>query len=361
MRIDKDNKNWSGIILGLMSGTSCDGLDLAACKFSIADENVNGFEIVAAQTYVYPEPMRISLMTANALSGRALKELDIAFSVHMANSVKDFIRENALNVDLISSHGHTVFHQPMAGYTLQIGSGATLAALSGIATVCDFRQADISLGGQGAPLVPVGDALLFGDWDYCLNLGGFANITLNRQTPVMAFDICAANLVLNDLAGKMNKAYDLGGLLARQGKIQQEMIGDLNCLSYYALPAPKSLGTEWLENQVMPVIRRFESVCSIADLLHTYTEHIAIQIASAVGETNGRMLVTGGGAWNDYLIERISKHCKAETIVAGENLINFKEALIFALLGWLRLNKKTNVFSSVTGARHDSIGGALYM
>ncbi|MBX7201459.1 MAG: anhydro-N-acetylmuramic acid kinase [Bacteroidia bacterium] len=348
------------LVFGLMSGTSCDGLDIAACRFKTDTSGKDRHEILGGFTYSFPEKLRIQLKEAANLSGRDLCVLDRHFAMFMAECVKYFINETGLKPDLLASHGHTVFHQPQLGYTLQIGSGATLAVLSGIDTICDFRQGDVSMGGQGAPLVPMGDKQLFSDWDYCLNLGGFGNVTLNYHESLVAFDICAVNLVLNMLAQQSGKAYDEGGRMAAEGQVRIDFLDRLNALPFYSLISPKSLGTEWLHSELFPVIRLFERIYPVADILRTYTEHIAEQIGRVCCHTDRRVLVSGGGVWNTFLIQRMRYHCASEIIIPDAQIVNFKEALIFAYLGWLRAYVNENIYASVTGAKTNSIAGGFY-
>jgi len=346
------------IVFGLMSGTSCDGLDIAACRFGADEMEGDCFELLAGHTFEFPEDLRKQLLHASTLGGRDLHVLDIRFVHFMAECVKQFKRETGIIPDLIASHGHTVFHQPALGYTVQIGSGAALASACKVDTVSDFRQTDVSLGGQGAPLVPLGDYNLFREWDYCVNIGGFANITLNRSKPLKAYDICAANLVLNTLAGKEGMSYDRDGLLASSGTKNEALFDALNALTYYNIHPPKSLGTEWLEKELFPVLAEYP--ISSGDLLCTYVEHVAYQIARACPSKSGRMMLSGGGAFNRYLVERIKALTPILVMVPDSKMVNFKEALIFAYLGWLRSQGRINVYSSVTGASMDSVAGAYY-
>jgi len=345
--------------LGLMSGTSTDGLDIAACKFYTSETKLM-YEFIAVQTVPYSEYWKNLLLDADQLTARALRKLDIDFALFMADSVKTFIEIHKITPDFLASHGHTVFHQPQQGYTLQLGSGATLAAKTGITTVCDFRQGDISLGGQGAPLVPIGDELLFGEYDYCLNLGGFANISHQSGHSRKAFDICALNVVMNKFARFYGKEYDTEGSLARTGKLIPELLSALNKLPYYTQNYPKSLGTEWVNAELMPLIDRFNETDQ--DKLTTYTEHVAIQIAGCLsGPSTQTALITGGGAWNNFMVERIRTHSPVRLEIPERNLVEHKESLIFALLGLLRLEKRHNTLVSVTGAERSMSAGGVYI
>ncbi len=337
-----------------MSGTSLDGVDLALIEFSIVRKKVK-YRIVRGETVPYSSVLLKKLRDSRKLSGLDLTILDRELGRFYGNLINKFIKNE--NVDLISSHGHTVFHQPEKGITLQIGSGAEIAAATGIKTICDFRSTDIALGGQGAPLVPFGDELLFPQYDYCLNLGGFSNISFRKNKERIAFDICPCNLALNYFANEKGKAFDDKGKLAASGKSNPALLKKLNRLDYYSKAGTKSLGIEWLEKEFLPIIKNTK--IPIEDKLATLVEHIAIQISKYL-EKDKKVLVTGGGAFNDFLIQRIKYHSKSKLVLPEKSLIHFKEALIFALLGWMRENNWVNTFASSTGARRDSSGGAVY-
>jgi anhydro-N-acetylmuramic acid kinase len=355
----KDNT----MVIGLMSGTSLDGLDLCACEFT-NNQNSIEFRIVHADTIPYSEDWKEQLNNAPHLSGENLIKLHHNLGDYFGNSTIDFIQRNQLNPALISSHGHTIFHQPQNGFTLQIGSGANIAAVTGIDTICDFRSKDVALGGQGAPLVPIGDQYLFSNYAACLNLGGIANISFYQDGKRIAFDICPVNMALNYYAEKINLSYDNKGQIASSGKVIEELLSQLNHLSFYFETGPKSLGKEWFEKYFLPVISEYEKQnnSDIADILCTLVEHISIQHSQVFlnAKIKGPVLATGGGAFNDFLISRIISNSETEIYIPEADVINFKEALIFAFLGWLYCQDKTNTLSSATGARKDSIGGALY-
>ena len=348
-------------IVGVMSGTSLDGLDLALCRFNLENEEVQSFEIEEAITIPYTESQKetLKLMQASALE---LVKADFAFGTLIGESVKAFIQANGLKVDFVASHGHTVFHQPHLGFTRQIGDGAAISAASGFPVVSDFRSMDVALGGQGAPLVPIGDLLLFNQYKYCLNLGGIANISVQQNGHIYAFDVCPANMPSNMLVNEIGLQFDEDGKLAKSGIINHDLLAKLSTLDFYAKKAPKSLGKEWVDTVFMPIIT--SSNCTLEDILATICEHIALEISQVVVDSNevSKMLVTGGGALNSFLIERIQaklKNC-CELVVPNAQLVGFKEALIFAFLGLLRVQNKPNALQSVTGASKDNIGGALY-
>ncbi len=342
-------------IIGLMSGTSLDGLDIVYVKFDAVQPAK--FEIINAETFAYPDAWYRELKDAYHFTANELAQLDADYGTYLGEQVKAFIKKYHIdNVDLIASHGQTIFHRPELGYTTQIGSGAHIYALTGITTICDFRTQDVALGGQGAPLVPIGDRLLFPQYDYCLNIGGFANISYEHNGKRRAFDICPTNIVMNHYVAKMGLKYDDKGRLARSGIINQDLLNNLNALDFYMDERPKSLGWEFVEQIIIPMIDAYD--IPIPNILKTYIEHIAIQIAQKV--SGGKMLITGGGAFNDYLIERIKAVSDTEVVIPEPEIIDFKEALIFALLGLLKSQGKVNILSSVTGSKKDHSSGVIY-
>lgn len=351
-------------VLGLMSGTSLDGLDLALCEF-YQNNKTWEYSILAAKTEKYSSIWLEKLTQLPNKSALDWVETDQSYGRLLGEISNKFIVESGIQPDLISSHGHTIFHQPGLGFTGQIGNGACISAKTGLPTINDFRTYDVALEGQGAPLVPIGDELLFNKYSYCLNLGGISNISYQIEDKRVAFDICPVNQVLNYLAQTINLEYDNNGNVAKTGKIDLILLNQLNTLDYYALPFPKSLGREWVENEMLPIID--QSKIPISDKLTTVVEHIAIQIAFVLKgnpskQKNPKLLITGGGGHNGFLIERIKFHT-ANTcicIVPDKLTLDFKEALIFAFLGLLRFGNTPNALKSVTGAKHDSVGGALY-
>ncbi len=339
-----------------MSGTSLDGLDLVAVEFWQTDIKWE-FEIISTKTISYSSDWTNKLSNSPTLSGEKLIELHTKYGRFLGKETKRFIEETGFQPDLVASHGHTVFHQPDLGFTFQIGNGADIAAITGITTVSDFRTGDVALGGQGAPLVPIGDKLLFSDYKYCLNLGGFANISFEENNRRIAFDICPVNFILNHFAEKQGLQFDKNGELGRKGKIETELFEKLNQIGFYKKQPPKSLGREWVEQVFMPVLNNFEIPEN--DKLRTVYEHIALQITNVISE-QGKMLVTGGGAFNSFLIERIKSYTNAEIIIPSNEIVNFKEALIFAFLGVLKITGQNNCLSSVTGAKHDHSSGVVF-
>lgn len=346
-------------VIGLMSGSSLDGVDIAYVNFS-HDNKKWFFQIVEAGNVPYSEYWKEQLSQAFNKNKDELKKLDKEYGRYLGTITKRYIKKYEMEPKLIASHGHTIFHRPEEGFTLQIGDGQEIANATGIMTINDFRTEDVEKGGQGAPLVPIGDRHLFAEYPICLNIGGIANVSYETDDKRIAYDICMANQLLNYLAGKLGYDYDNNGNFARQGIVNKELLNILNDNPYYIQDAPKSLGREFFENVQHKVID--DSQLSVYDLLATATEHIALQIANATNhlETT-KMLITGGGAKNQYLINRIKALSKHEIIIPETMIIDYKEALIFAFLAALKMEGKINVLSSVTGASSDSSSGKIWI
>ena len=352
------------LAIGLMSGTSCDGLDIAYCEFS---RHTTGwrYKILAAKTVEYSDSFVKKLQEAAAMSGKDLMRFDREFGSFCGKAVVDFLAEYRLEAPaVVASHGHTIFHTPALGVTCQIGSGAALYAACSIPVACDFRSVDVALGGQGAPLVPLGDQLLFADYDFCLNLGGISNISYQKNNRLIAFDICPVNMALNELAGLLHMPYDKDGAAAAAGKINASMLNELNDLDFYSQAAPKSLGIEWFEQSFHPVLEKYKRL-SVNDRLATCSEHMAFQMSEVIKTTqiqDTKLLATGGGAFNKHLMKRFAELLKdtCQVEIPDAQTVAFKEALIFGLLGVLRIEKENNVMSSATGSSRDHCGGALY-
>lgn len=343
-------------VIGLMSGTSLDGLDLCCVTFKY-DDGKWEYQIVKAEDEPYPDDIKNKLANAQNMSAEEYALFHSDYGIYLGQRVKAFIDRNGLEPDLIASHGHTIFHQPGIRFTAQIGSGAGIAAETEVDCVCDFRTTDVALFGQGAPLVPIGDRTLFADYDYCLNMGGFSNISFNEGDVRSAYDISPVNYVMNHYTRTIGLDYDKDGEMARSGKVCVELLERLDNLEFYSMKGPKSLGREWVENEVIPLIDSYN--LSIEDKLCTFCEHVAVQIGSHI--KGGKVLLTGGGALNKYLVERMSARApQCEYVVPDKLTINFKEALIFAFLGMLYICDMPNCLSSVTGAKFNCVGGALY-
>ncbi|EAZ81673.2 anhydro-N-acetylmuramic acid kinase [Algoriphagus machipongonensis] len=349
-------------MIGLMSGTSGDGLDVAYCHFE-KNENWN-FEIIRTHTYPFPEVLGNRLQRSHTLSGLELHLLDVEFGKWMGEVVHAFCKEAQIHPDAVCSHGHTVFHQPQHGLSLQIGNGYALHQASRLKVINDFRMMDVQLGGQGAPLVPIGDKLLFSEIDYCLNLGGIANISMEHQDQRIAFDCCPFNLLLNPIAQELGQPFDRDGVWAKEGSINPDLLAQLNQLPFYQIQGAKSLGREDMENTFEPLLAA--SSASPKDKLASLVEHYAIQISNIIknysNTASPSVLITGGGAYHQYFIERLDFHLSSQwnQYEASQELIEFKEALIFGFLGVLKLRGEVNCLASVTHAKMDSCGGTIY-
>jgi len=345
-------------VLGIMSGTSLDGVDIAWVHFK--KDAQWEFTILKAETSAYDAAWKNKLSTALNLSPIELMELDEEFTDLLGKLISKFIQKNKIEgLDAVCSHGHTIKHEPENGLTLQIGNLPHLAEIIEETVICDFRVQDVALGGQGAPLVPIGDERLFSKYTYCLNLGGFANISSKAKGKRIAYDICAVNTVLNYYAEKLGKEFDDAGNIARSGKLNPILLKQLEEIPFYKTSAPKSLGMEWVNASVLPILKKFEK--EIPSILNTYCHHIASEITRNIkDDTEVEVLVTGGGAFNSYLMELIQQKTNAKINIPSSQIINFKEALIFGFLGVLKIREEINVLSLVTGAEHDHCAGILF-
>lgn len=357
--------------IGIMSGTSLDGVDLAYCQFA-EEREVWSYKILAAETISYNSSWQKKLMAAKILPGRSLISLHNEYGRYLGTLVNEFISKNSITKPgIIASHGHTVFHMPEEAYTFQIGNGAAIAAITGIDVVSDFRSLDVQLGGTGAPLVPLGDQLLFPDYTFCLNLGGFINISFLANGKRTAFDICPLNIVINRLVQEQQipfpgsdtdvLEYDSGGELARGGAIHPDLLKKLNELPYYSREGAKSLGEEWVTNTIFPLLS--DAKLSFPDTLRTFYEHAAEQLTRNLHvDFPSKALFTGGGCYNTFFMELVRKKTARhiDIVIPEKETIGFKEALIFALLGVRRLEGYTNCLASVTGSTRDHSGGCIF-
>ncbi|MFP4664633.1 MAG: anhydro-N-acetylmuramic acid kinase [Bacteroidales bacterium] len=346
-------------IIGLMSGTSADGLDLAFCSFEKTYAGHWDYRICSAITMAYDQRLRTELRQAVKMNKKQLKDLDDYFGTWSGRAVKIFMEQEGISADLpdfVASHGHTIFHQPEKKRTLQIGKGQKIADACAIPVIFDFRSPDVKLGGQGAPLVPIGDKHLFSRYDQCLNIGGFSNISMDLDGRRIAWDICPVNTVGNDLANRINLDFDKDGMIAAKGKLIPDLLQKLNALDFYQQKPPKSLGREWVADNVDVLLRPLFSEYSLEDLMRTWYEHAAMQIARHL---KGNVLVTGGGAKNSFLIDRIRSLSAADIHIPDEMLVDFKEALIFAFMAVLRYREEVNVLASVTGAGNNHSSGQI--
>lgn len=345
-------------VVGVMSGTSLDGIDLVETKFYF--DGLWRFEMLTSETFPYTKKWEETLAGLVTCTMEELKIIDADYTEYLASVIKTFIQKHKIkNLDAVCSHGHTALHQPAKKLTLQIGNLPQLAKLLNETVVCDFRVQDVELGGQGAPLVPIGDRLLFSEYDYCLNLGGFANISTEINNERIAYDICPVNIVLNHYVRKLGFEYDDGGKIASTGNINASLLKDLNKIQFYAESPPKSLGLEWVKKEILPVIDGYN--LEIKDILKTFVEHIAIQITSEItSKKEATVLITGGGAYNQYLIGRIRSLSNQNIVIPKKELVEFKEALIFGVLGVLKLRNEVNCLQSVTGASKNHSSGKIF-
>lgn len=343
-------------ILALMSGTSLDGIDIIYVSFSY-DENWS-FKIYNSETIKYSSEWKLVLSQLVTKSIDDLKLIDSKYSEFLSSVILNFINENNIKaIDFVASHGHTALHQPENGLTYQIGNQQILANKLKTKVICDFRVQDVEFGGQGAPLVPIGDQLLFNKYEYCLNLGGFANVSFELKNERIAFDICPVNIVLNHYVSKLGFDYDDKGELASTGNINEDLLFQLNKIQFYNETPPKSLGLEWVELNIFPLIDAFKLLTN--DILRTYVEHVAFQISKVINHENSKVLVTGGGVFNDFLIHKIQWFSNSDIVVPENEIIEFKEALIFGLLGVLKDRNEVNCLRSVTGAKQDHSSGKI--
>ncbi len=349
-------------VIGVMSGTSMDGIDLAHCELTEQESGKWSYKIVAAKTYEYNDLWRLRLSKLRNQNALNVYKTDRYFGEYIGELINEFIAEHDLDVDLIGSHGHTIFHQPESNISYQIGSVSAIAAVTDIPTVGNFRALDVAKYGEGAPISGIGDTLLFSEYDVCLNLGGFANISTVTDDKPIAYDICPCNILLNRIAREFGQEYDEDGKIAEQGSIDYDLLSDLNSIEYYSLPHPKSLGREWINENFWYRVRNSDA--SKEDRMKTLVDHIAQQIGENIENLTSesstkKVLVTGGGAFNKSLIDHLRTHTDAEIVVPESQLIDYKEALIFGLLGVLRIENKPNILSSYTGADSDSVAGEL--
>lgn len=343
--------------IGLMSGTSLDGLDICYAAFQKNENGTWHYQILNAATYSYEPIWQTRLKDSINYCAEDLCELNVSYGFYLGEKVKEFIQKYSLkNIDLISSHGHTVFHQPQKKFTHQIGDGRAIKILNDFPVVYDFRSQDVMMNGNGAPLVPIGDQLLFSEYDACLNIGGFSNISFLKNNNRIAFDISPVNIVLNLFAEKLGKSFDENGDLARTGTVDQNVLKSLNEIEFYQKSPPKSLGKEWVSEYILPLLKEGDP----RDMLATFTEHAATQVAHTFHQYQlDKVLFTGGGSYNSYFLELIKAKTKAEIVIPSKELIEFKEALIFAFMGVLRINNEINILSSATGSTHNHSSGIV--
>ena len=345
-------------VIGVMSGTSLDGIDIAYLQFN-KNEGWQ-FKILIAETIPYSQNWLSILKHLTHFKREKLNEIDQNYTDYLSEIIQQFINKHHIKqIDAVCSHGHTALHQPENKLTYQIGNLQALSTKLNTTVVCDFRTQDVLLGGQGAPLVPIGDELLFSNYDFCINLGGFANVSTKVNNQRIAFDICPVNIVLNKYVSTLGLDYDNKGVLASEGKLNNQLLNQLNKLPFYKKSYPKSLGLEWVDQDVFPIINSFK--LSTKDILRTFVEHIAIQISKVINsKSNATVLITGGGVYHTFLVEKIKALTNNKIIIPSKEIIEFKEALIFGFLGVLKLRGENNCLASVTGASKDHSSGKVF-
>lgn len=355
-------------ILGVMSGSSLDGVDLAGCSF-YWEEGKLRWRIEVAETIPFSDVWHDRLAALAEQTGEVVAQTHVYFGRYLAELINAFLEQHRWYApDLIASHGHTVYHNPDSRFTFQIGDGGTLAALTGIDVASDFRMHDVALDGEGAPLAPLADKWLFPDYDIALNIGGIANMSYSGGTQYRAGDVTAANQVLNSLSFFLGEPFDNNGHLAASGQIIPGLLDRLNALAFFDKPFPKSLSNREVQQQFLPLF--VPHTIMAQDALRTAVEHIVVQVDAAAKALSGggpqsgntiRALVTGGGARNGFLIQRLRDVCDwIQWEVPDVKIVDFKEALLMALLGLWRLEGRTAGMQSVTGAKRDYVAGALY-
>ena len=372
-------------VIGLMSGSSLDGLDIAFCEFTVDTANISDWKIIHAETVPLSEMWQSRLAYLPQQSAKTYAQTHVYFGHYLADLVNDFLEKMPSSIsdknrtpDFIASHGHTIFHFPDKRFTAQIGDGAAIAVKTGYPVISDFRTQDIAINGEGTPLAPLADKHLFAGYDFYLNVGGIANVSCNVNGKMIAFDIGGANQVLNGLAQLANVEYDDGGKLSASGNIVNELLQTINSIPYFAAPYPKSLGNQWVRNNLVKTYLEYPA--SVEDRLRTAVEQLAEQTVSSLLQIidteklepkKFRMLATGGGVFNSFLMERIEvlfaenesaklRGMELEIIIPEPSIIDFKEAILIALLGVLRVENIPNCLASVTGASRDTIGGSIH-
>ncbi len=355
-------------VLGIISGSSLDGLDMSLCSFDGLTPGQMVWDMHVGVTMPFDESLISRLSVVTTLSAKDLLQLEVDFSKFCAKAINDLIKQHDLKVDYICSHGHTVYHFPQDGYTLQIGKGSILAELTGIPSIVDVRANDIAQGGEGAPVAPIVEQYLYPGYDYYFNLGGIANVSYHKDQVITSIDSCPCNQVLNHVVGELGKAYDDKGKLARSGKVSKSLITAWQKLDYFAQAFPKSMDNSWVQEVFIPIMPRFN--LSHEDRLATMVEFAAIQLAEdckKLSDSKGRTytgLITGGGGFNDFLVERMQVHVSDFGLTLNlpdGKTINFKEAILMALMGYLRVNEQNNTIPTVTGAQKATKGGAIYL
>ncbi len=359
-------------VVGLMSGSSLDGIDLSYCSYSTSGDAFD-WELLNHATYPIPDTWKSRLLHLPEQSAKTFVKTHTYFGHFLSEVINDFIERQKITPDFIASHGHTIFHEPNKRFTTQIGCGAAIATQTGLPVINDFRIQDISINGEGTPLAPAADLFLFEGYDFYLNLGGIANLTAKTVDQLVAFDVCPANQLLNFLANQINLAYDKDGILAKSGQLLPALMERLRDFEYYRMSYPKSLDNSWIKKEVLSIFQQFEE--PVQDKLHTTCKFIAEEITNSLstviqslkmGKNNHyKLLATGGGTFNEFLLECIVEsntkgNLPIEVVLPEKEIIDFKEAILMGLLGVLRVQNRPNCFASVTGAKYDTIGGIVH-
>ena len=361
-------------VLGLMSGSSLDGLVIAYCNITWDGDRVTHWKLLESETLPFSDKWKNRLRELPNQNGLIFAKTNTYFGHYMGGLVNEFIENYRIKeLDFIASHGHTIFHDPEHRISIQIGDGAALASQTGYTTICDFRTQDVAMDGEGAPLSPLADRYMFHNYDFYLNIGGIANVSANTGNDNwVAMDCCAANQVLNLLAEELGSEFDNNGSFASRGSVNEKLLGQVSDFSYYSNPYPKSMSNGWIREKIIPLYR--EAECSSEDKLATACEHIAIEISNSIQDiinkegfirTSYKMLLTGGGVFNNYLVQTIHAYCNRsldiDLLMPDASIINFKEAMLMALLGVLRVEKVPNSMKAITGAKMDTINGAIHV
>lgn len=358
-------------VLGLMSGSSLDGLDIAFCEFIVEDQKIFSWQLLQADTIPFSEMWQSRLAHLPHQSALVYAQSHVYFGHYMGELVNQFLEKYSIQPDFIASHGHTIFHYPEKRMTAQIGDGAALAAVTGCPVISDFRTQDIAINGEGAPLAPTADKHLLSGYDFYLNLGGIANVSCNVNGKFVSFDIGGANQIFDALARLVDLDYDDEGKIASAGKVVNELLSEVNSIDYFAQKYPKSLDNQWVVNNLVKKYMEYPE--SVENRMRTAVEQLAqqtVQDVIQVIENEGfikqkyTMYPTGGGVFNTFLMQRMQElfleKMDLEIVLPEKEIIQFKEAILMGLLGVLRMENIPNCMSSVTGAKRDTIGGAVY-
>ncbi|MEM9719780.1 MAG: anhydro-N-acetylmuramic acid kinase [Bacteroidota bacterium] len=354
----------SAIGVGVMSGTSLDGVDLVAAEFSWTEKEIYQYSILSSRSIPYSDQWVSRLANLIDQSGEIFAKTHVYYGHFLGATIRNFIKEENISPDFVGSHGHTIFHQPEKNFTAQIGDGETVVSYLTCPYVTNFRNKDVALGGQGAPLVPLGEKYLFPGRHLFLNLGGFCNLAVEG----LAYDVSSCNGVLNYLVQQIypELPFDDKGNLAASGNFSEALFTELEALPFYQAAAPKSLGWEWVIEEVLPIVNRSE--LPIQDKLHTFCHHVANQIFQslrALNRQNESILISGGGTHNEFLISLIAERLSTLDIhiekPVDDSFIDFKEALIFSFLALRTLTGKPTILPSATGASEAGITGSIHL